>query len=141
MCDQKPAVRFRHHFLASGSVLTVCTRLNYDNRNVEVGWSLFNHDDKRWVRRLGNQIARNRMDNTPLTFALTNDEPILCDYISMRALMLIFVASKRESNNHFKEGTPQIIPRTSLADIQFEIFLMLNLLGQRVGLRSVFVEG
>jgi len=77
------------------------------------------------------------MDASSLKFSLTSDEPILCDYISMRALMLIFVAAKRESN-HFQEGTPQIIPRTTLAEIQFEIFMMLNLLGQRVGLRSIF---
>jgi|PlaIllAssembly_1097288.scaffolds.fasta_scaffold00001_159 hypothetical protein len=137
MCDQKPAVRFRHHFLASGSVLTVCTRLDYETRNIDVGWSLFNHEDRRWVRRFGNQMARERMDASSLKFSLTSDEPILCDYISMRALMLIFVAAKRESN-HFQEGTPQIIPRTTLAEIQFEIFMMLNLLGQRVGLRSIF---
>lgn len=134
---QQPAVRFRHHFLASGSVLTVCTRLNYDNRNVEVGWSLYNHDDQRWVRRFGNTIARDRMNTTPLVFSLTKDEPILCDYISMRALMLIFVAAKREGNA-IKEGTPQVIPRASLVDIQFEMLMILNLLGQRVGLRSVF---
>lgn len=137
MCDQKPAVRFRHHFLQSGSVLTVCTRLNYETRNVDVGWSLFNHEDRRWVRRFGNQIARERMDTAPLKFSLTGDEPILCDYISMRALMLLFVAAKRNGNS-IQEGTPQVIPRTTLAEIQFEIFLMLNLLGQRVGLRSVF---
>ena len=137
MCDQKPAVRFRHHFLASGSILTICTRLHHDSRDVEVGWSLFNHEDKRWVRRLGNQIARNRMNTTPLSFSLTADEPILCDYISMRALMLIFVAAKREGNA-IKEGTPQVIPRTSLVDIQFEMLMILNLLGQGVGLHSVF---
>ena len=134
---QQPAVRFRHHFLASGSVLTICTRLNYDSHTVEVGWSLFNHEDKRWIRRFGNQIARDRMNMAPLTFNLTVDEPILCDYISMRALMLIFVAAKREGNV-IKEGTPQVIPRTSLVDIQFEMLMILNLLGQRVGLRSVF---
>lgn len=134
---QQPAVRFRHHFLASGSILTICTRLHHDSRDVEVGWSLFNHEDKRWVRRLGNQIARNRMNTTPLSFSLTADEPILCDYISMRALMLVFIASKREGNS-IKEGTPQVIPRTSLAEIQFEMLMMLNLLGQRVGLRSIF---
>lgn len=137
MCDPKPAVRFRHHFLQSGSILTICTRLNYDTRNIEVGWSLFNHDDKRWVRRLGNQIARDRMNSSPLVFSITKDEPILCDYISMRALMLLFVAAKRDGNA-YQEGTPQIIPRTTLAEVQFEIFMILNLLGQRVGLRSVF---
>jgi len=137
MCDQKSAVRFRHHFLASGSVLTVCTRLNYDTLDVDVGWSLYNHEDKRWVRRFGNQIARERMDTSPLKFSITNDEPILCDYISMRALMLIFVAAKRQGS-HFQEGTPQIIPRTSLVDIQLEMLFILNLLGQRVGLNSFF---
>jgi len=136
---QQPAVRFRHHFLASGSILTICTRLNYDTHTVEVGWSLFNHEDKRWIRRFGNQIARDRMNMTPLTFSLTVDEPILCDYISMRALMLVSVAAKRQGNNH-QEGTPQIIPRSSLADIQFEILMILNLLGQRVGLNSIIEE-
>ena len=140
MCNQKqPAVRFRHHFLTSGSVLTVCTRLHHDSRDVEVGWSLFNHEDKRWVRRVGNELARTRMFAAPLKFTLTTDEPILCDYISMRALMLIFVAAKREANA-IKEGTPQVIPRTTLAEIQFEMLLILNLLGQRVGLRSIFVK-
>lgn len=138
MCDQKPAVRFRHHFLQSGSILTICTRLDYSTRNVEVGWSLFNHEDKRWIRRQGNQRARERMESTPLVFHLTSGEPILCDYISMRALMLLFVSSKRDGNA-YQEGTPQIIPRTTLAEIQFEMFLILNLIGQRVGLRSVFL--
>lgn len=136
-CSQKPAVRFRHHFLQSGSVLTICTRLNHDTRNIEVGWGLFNRDDQRWIRRLGNQIARNRMDTAPLVFNLTKDEPILCDYISMRALMVLFVAAKREGGA-YQEGTPQIIPRNILAEVQFEMVMILNLIGQRVGLRSVF---
>lgn len=139
--DQKqPAVRFRHHFLASGSILSVCTRLHHDSLNVEVGWSLFNHEDKRWVRRVGNELARTRMDQTPLKFSLSPDEPILCDYISMRSLLLIFAAAKRTGGS-IKEGTPQIIPRETLVDIQFEILMILNLLGQRVGLRSVFIKG
>ena len=137
MCDKYLAMRFRHHFLQSGSILTICTRLNYDTRNVELGWSLFNVEDKRWVRRLGNQLARERMNTDPLVFSLTQDEPILCDYISMKALMLVFVAAKREGNA-YQKGTPQIIPRTTLAEIQFEILMILNLLGQRLGLRSVF---
>ena len=139
MCDQTPAIRFRHHFLQSGSILTICTRLHYDTRNVDVGWSLYNHEDNRWVRRFGNYIARERMNTSPLMFTLTANEPILCDYISMRALMLIFVAAKREGK-HYEEGTPQVIRRTSLADIQLEMLMILNLLGQRVGLRS-FIEG
>ena len=140
MCEnQKPATRFRHHFLSSGSVLTICTRLNYDTHIVEVGWSLFNHEDDRWIRRYGNQIARDRMNMTPLTFSLTVDEPVLCDYISLKSLMLVFIAARR-SGNHQQEGTPQVIPRAILQELQFEMLMLINLLGERLNLPPIFEE-
>ena len=137
---QKPAIRFRHHYLASGAILSICTKLNHEARSVDVGWAIFNPEDDRWIRKVGNQVARIRLENEPLKFVLTEDEPVICDYISMRALMVLLVAAKRVRIEDEIFKSPQIIPRYTLAEIQMEIVLVLNLLGQRVGLPSVFSE-
>lgn len=137
---KKPAVRFRHHYLASGAILSICTKLDHEALTVDVGWSIFNPDDDRWIRKVGNQIARTRLENDPIKFVLTEDEPVICDYISMRALMALLVAAKRFRKEDYYFKSPQIIPRYTLAEIQMEIILVLNLLGQRIGLPSIFGE-
>lgn len=136
MC-KKEAVRFRHHFLINGGVLTVCTSLNHDTGNVKVGWSLFNPGDEKWVRKIGNEIARRRLAINPLIFTITDHEPIICDYISLRALLAIIGTSKRTPHNEIPLETTKIIPRGALASIQYEAIKILNLLGQRVGLESI----
>jgi hypothetical protein len=136
MCETKIAQRFRHHFLVNGAILTVCTSLDYSNRDVSVGWAVFNPNDKRWIRKVGNQIARYRLTDHPLKFKLTENEPILCDYISMKALLLIVGVSGRPPETYF-EHHPSSIPVDTRTAIQIEIIHILSLLGMRVGLKSL----
>lgn len=131
------AVRFRHHFLINGGVLTVCTSLNHENGLVTVGWSIFNPDDSRWVRKVGNDIARKRIKDNPICFVLSSDEPIICDYVSLRALMLILGSAKRMSGDNIQDNTTKTIPRNTLVAIEFEMIRILSLLGERVGLPSI----
>jgi hypothetical protein len=114
----------RHHFLPNGCILTVCTSLDYNTREVKVGYALFNAEDERWIRKHGNTIARARLEDDDLSFNLTQSEPILCDYISIRALLLIL-------------STGKYIQKSSLQAIQFEIINILNLLGLRCKLGSI----
>lgn len=116
--------RMRHHFLPNGCVLTVCTSLDYNTRDVKVGYALFNAKDDRWIRKHGNAIARARLEDDDLSFNLTQSEPILCDYISIRALLLIL-------------STGKYIQKSSLQAIQFEIINILDLLGLRCKLGSI----
>lgn len=136
MCETKIAQRFRHHFLINGAILTVCTSLNYDTREVTVGWSMFNPNDDRWVRKYGNHISRYRLTNHPIKFKLTEDEPILCDYISMKALLLIIGVSGMKPETEL-EHHPSSIPTDTRTAIQFEMIHILSLLGMRVGLNSI----
>ena len=131
--EVKIATRFRHHFLVNGAILSVCTRLNYNTREVAVGWSVFNPNDERWIRKEGNHIAVQRMDLFPIKFSMTNDEPILCDYISFKALLLILGASKKTPNEN-RENHPSAIPAKTRTAIQFEMIRILSLLGMRIGL-------
>lgn len=137
MCDNKEAVRFRHHFLVNGGVLSVCTSLNHENRTVTVGWSIFNPEDDRWVRKVGNGIAKKRMAENPTVFTLSKDEPVICDYISLRALVFILGTSKRKQGSDLGSGSTRSIPRQTLEAIQFEVVKILSLLGERVGLPSI----
>lgn len=138
MCENKVASRFRHHFLVNGAILTVCTSLDYSTHEVAVGWSVFNPNDDRWVRKVGNAIARSRMESCPITFRLTECEPIVCDYISMKALLLIIGASgKKPENCAVREDHPSAIPDSTRTAIQFEMIHILSLLGMRVGLASI----
>lgn len=136
MCETKIAQRFRHHFLVNGAVLTVCTRLDYKTREVAVGWSLFNPNDDRWIRKVGNNIARLRLTDFPIKFKLTEYEPILCDYISMKALLLIIGVSGAKPEND-AEHHPSSIHTDTRTAIQFEMVHILSLLGMRVGLNSI----
>lgn len=136
MSETKIAQRFRHHFLVNGAVLTVCTRLDYDTREVAVGWSVFNPNDQRWVRKIGNNIARFRLTEHPIKFKLTEYEPILCDYISMKALLLIIGVSGTTPESD-DEHHPSAIPADTRTAIQFEMIHILSLLGMRVGLVSI----
>ena len=137
MCEKKEALRFRHHFLINGGVLTICTSLNHETRSVKVGWSLFNPNDQRWVRRQGNDNARRRLNEFPLEFILTQNEPILCDYISLRALMLVFAAAKRHPHEPYTNDSTQVIPRQVLSVLQYEMIRIISLLGQRLNLPSI----
>lgn len=137
MTNTKEAVRFRHHYLVNGGILSVCTSLNHESGIVTVGWSVFNPEDPRWVRKIGNNIARKRMEEKPLVFLLTRDEPCVCDYISLRALMLILGSAKRKSGEGIVEDTTQSIPRNTLVAIEYEMIRILSLLGERVGLPSI----
>lgn len=136
------ALRFRHHHLCNGGVLTVCTNLRHDDRAVDVGWSIFNPSDNRWIRKEGAIIAKNRLFNNKLSFTLSEAEPILCDYISLRALLLIMAVSKEPAGSYSLEihpyDHPNIIPKPTLQAIQFECIEILNLVGQRVGLRDLY---
>jgi hypothetical protein len=131
------AIRFRHHFLSNAAILTICTHLDYDTRVVRVGWAIFNPKDDRWIRKIGSMLARERMLKDNLAFTLTQNEPILCDYISLRALMLIIgaVSDKATINGHH-EDLPRSIPKDTLEAILIEIISILDLLGRRIGLRS-----
>lgn len=133
----KEATRFRHHFLTNGGILTVATSLEYETRKVRVGWAIFNPADVRWIRKFGAILARGRMNDSPLYFTLTDDEPVMCDYISLRALQLILVNSGKDKSE-IPEGTlqehPSSIPKNTLCAIQYESYRIMHLLGQRVGL-------
>jgi hypothetical protein len=133
------AVRFRHHFLSNSAVLTICTQLDYDTRVVRVGWAVFNPNDDRWVRKVGTTLARERMLTANLSFTLTQNEPILCDYISLRALMLMLgaVSDKAVVSGHH-EDLPSSIPKDTLEAIIVEIISILGLLGRRVGLPCIY---
>lgn len=139
MCDKTNAMRFRHHFLMNGSILTVCTSLNHETREVKAGWSLFNPNDDHWIRKFGNSIALNRLEKFPLKITLSEDEPILCDYISHRVLMLILIASNQKFKNveDITIHSPSQIPDTVLQAIQFESIRILDLVGMRINLSSI----
>lgn len=137
MINNKEAVRFRHHFLINGGILSVCTSLNHESGLVTVGWSIFNPDDLKWVRKMGNDIARKRMKNSPLTFTLSADEPVICDYVSLRALMLILGSAKRIGGDIIPVNTTKSIPRSTLVAIEYEMIRILSLLGERIGLPSI----
>jgi hypothetical protein len=133
------ALRFRHHHLPNGAVLTVCTNLRHEERQVDVGWSVFNPTDDRWIRKVGCEIAKNRLFSNQLYFSLSPQEPILCDYISFRALALILaVSNANPSEFDLPEDQPLIIPKQTMQSIQFEMIEILNLLGQRVGLPNLY---
>lgn len=142
-CDAvSNAIRYRHHHLCNGAILTVCTNLRHEERQVDVGWSIFNPSDKRWVKKLGAEISKHRLFNNKLYFSLTQSEPILCDYISLRALLLIMAVSKEPYESYSLEidpdDHPNIIPKPTLQAIQFECIEILNLFGQRVGLKNLY---
>jgi hypothetical protein len=136
MNEKKTAQRFRHHFLVNGAILTVCTSLDYETREVSVGWSVFNPNDDRWIRKFGNNMARMRLLHFPIKFKLTEDEPILCDYISMKALLLMLGTSGKKPDDNHEHYTCSIPVETRTA-IQFEMIHILSLLGMRVGLNSI----
>lgn len=136
--EKTNAIRFRHHHLCNGGVLTVCTNVHYTYRLVNVGWALFNPSDKRWIRKQGSKIAKNRMFNNELYFTLSDCEPIICDYISLRALLLIMATSKQYNDKFLPEDHPSIIPKPTIQAIQFEVIEILDLLGQRVGIHSMY---
>lgn len=136
MCEtKKDATRFRHHFLNNGGVLTVATCLEYETRTVRVGWAIFNPSDDRWVRKMGTYLARTRMNDNPLRFQLTEDEPIVCDYISLRALTLILAVSDGRNGipKEVWSEHPSAIPKSTLVAIQYECYRIIDLLCQRVG--------
>ncbi len=138
MCEKTSAQRFRHHFLINGAILTVCTELQYETRQVRVGWSVFNPNDSRWIRKMGNQIARNRLHNNSIYFVLSEAEPVLCDYISLKALMVILgnsLAPPEDCPN--PADHPSAISAPTRQAIQVEMIAMIDLLGQRVGLSSL----
>lgn len=142
MCEQKQnATRFRHHFLDNGAILTVATCLEYATRNVRVGWAIFNPADKRWVRKLGTYLARNRMDDHPLFFNLTENEPILCDYISLRALLVILgsCVKNKPVPEAVAQEHPTSIPKKTLKAIVMECDYITSLLADRLGLGRVYV--
>lgn len=137
MSENQSAIRFRHHFLVNGAVLTVCTNLNHILRTVDIGWSLFNPGDDKWVRKVGNDIARDRIKNETLTFNLSEDEPVICDYLSLRSLMLILASAKRQPKTPIDQSSTQTIPRASLTAIEYEMIRLISLLGQRIGVPSI----
>ena len=138
MTEKTHAQRFRHHFLLNGAILTICTELEYSTRKVKVGWAIFNPNDSRWVRRIGNQIASYRLNNSPLEFILSPTEPVLCDYISMQAIVVIFINCKNPnpgvtpSSDH-----PSSIPTVTRQAMQIEIARMVDLIGRRVSLPPI----
>lgn len=139
-CKPTNALRYRHHFLSNGGVLTVCTNLRHDSREVDVGWSVFNPQDQRWIKKKGCEIARNRLFNNKLYFSLTKDEPILCDYISFRALALLLVVSGGpvDCYNPNIDDHPAIIPQATRTAMQLEMIEILNLVGKRGGLEDIY---
>lgn len=136
MCNNKVAQRFRHHFMVNGAILTVCTSLDYSNRDVAVGWAIFNPNDRRWIRKVGNELARFRLTHHPIKFRLTENEPVLCDYISLKALLLLLGMSGITPEN-YSDHHPSAIPAETRTAIQFEMINILSLLGMRVGLKSL----
>ncbi len=89
MYDRTNAIRFHHHHLPNGCVLTICGVLNHETREVKFGWSIFNAMDVQWIRKIGNEIARDRLSEEPIIFNLTLDEPILSEYITLRTLIAL----------------------------------------------------
>lgn len=134
-------LRFRHHFLSTNAILTICTHLNHETRTVDVGWSLFNPNDFRWIKKKGNEIARNRLINHPLHYILSKDEPILCDYLSVRSLLVVLGSiytflNEQKTEEEYKNHPISTSMETWKA-IQFECLHMINLLGNRIGLPSL----
>jgi hypothetical protein len=85
---------------------------------------------------MGNNMARLRLTEFPIKFKLTEYEPILCDYISMKALLLIIGVSGVKPETDI-ENHPSSIPIATRTAIQFEMVHILSLLGMRVGLDSI----
>ena len=134
--ENKPAIRFRHHFLPNGSVLSVCTQLNHETKDVKVGWSLYNPKDEKWIRKVGNNLARERLAKHPLSFTLSSDEPIICDYLSLRALQVLLVSAQRTHGSDNTVNTKSI-PRQTLLEVQIECIILLNQLGRRLGCQDI----
>jgi len=128
------AIRFRHHFLYSGGVLTVATRLNYETREVHIGWAVFNPSDKKWVRKIGSTIAKNRLENSNLYYTLSEHEPILCDYLSLRALQLISGLYTVKNGDFAVNSNANRIPisKTTLDDIIQEMHRITGIFGGRL---------
>lgn len=106
--NKENKVRWRHHYLNNGwgSILTVCTVLDHKTRNVKIGYSVFNGKDKYWIRRYGLVSSYKRLVDDGLNFNLSESEPVLCDYISLRSLLLFLAVSNVEysvspSTNYF----------------------------------------
>lgn len=127
--------RFRHHHLSNNAILTVCTSLDHDKKEVKVGWAIFNPNDQRWDRKYGNQLALHRLTYHPLRFIMTEDEPIVCDYISLRALCVILVATCEKEDEHH----PSCIPLTTKQAIQLEMVKIVGFLGTRCNLNDIII--
>lgn len=134
--QKKDASRIRHHYLDNGAILTVITCLNYVKRDVQIGWSVFNPTDKVWKKKMGNHIANFRMENYPLSFVLTESEPILSDYISLRALHVILSSSLKEkfTFDYDTKEYPDIIPKKTLESIMRECDRISLAFANRLGL-------
>lgn len=87
-------VRHKHYHLLNGAVLTICSNLNKTSREIKFGWAVFNPNDGTWIKKTGNRISYYRMHTKPFSYVLSDNEPILTDYISMRTLLMFYAVSK-----------------------------------------------
>jgi hypothetical protein len=79
-------------------------------------------------------LARERLNTAPLKFVIFPDEPKICDYISLRALLTILGSVKTRGR---VDNYPSTIPSDTLNAIQLEIICLLDLVGQRTGLKRL----
>lgn len=83
-------LRFKHHRLLNGDVLTVVTSLNHYTKTLKVGWALFVFPNNKWKKKEANLIAKTKMKENPLYIILSESEDIQTDYITLRALKVIY---------------------------------------------------
>lgn len=129
--EKCPAERFRHHFLENGDILTIATRLYHSNREVKIGWAIFNPSDKKWIKKDSSSIARQRLEKKPLLMCLSNSEPILCDYLSLRSLLVILAGTHESTLNSNGLDDVNNLPDSTRQCILIECMRITEQLGKR----------
>lgn len=126
--------RFKHYVLSDGNKLTTCIQLNKSQRVVEVGFyiwqDLYNRRGEERKKACFYSCARMAADD--LCFSISKSEPLNCDYINLRSLLIIQNILKN-SNQFFSN----IDPSKATLYLHFEmcdiIHQQTELFFQRIG--------
>lgn len=98
---KKGSYRYRHHFLGNGAILSVCTRIDFianGSKIVRLGWSCFDPRDGTWIKKVGSGLSKARLDSSEHFYVMVPNEPVICDYVSLRALQYILLNSSETSD-------------------------------------------
>lgn len=80
------SLKYQHFTLNKKNILTLCSSLDRENLILTLGFTVFNKNDKRYTKKEGNAIAKQRMIDYPIFLDISTDEFVFHEFLSWVSL-------------------------------------------------------